>query len=199
MWGTRLTVRTLGTQARKLEAGEVLAAITLAGGDRMRPRFGNFSSSVGPVSAWMGGPATRQGDAPMSTIAAVAQTSDQIDYWIGRRVIQPCHQTHLSRSKPSPARDRSFWLSAIGQCLRISTTLSRVPSPRISLRSSSNSKRRNSIDPQRCGPDTCVRTSLNAKNREARFYRSGLARLRSGISRGACDWNRNDRTARKII
>jgi len=54
----------------------------------------------------------------MSTIAAVAQTSDQIDYWIRRRVIQPCHQTHLSRSKLSPARDRSFWLSAIGQCLK---------------------------------------------------------------------------------
>ena len=54
----------------------------------------------------------------MSTIAAVAQTSDQIDYWIRRRVIQSCHQTHLSRSKLSPACDRSFWLSAIGQCLK---------------------------------------------------------------------------------
>src|SRR5215471_10330299 len=47
MWGTRLTVRTLEIQARKLEAGEVLAAITLAGGDRiLRPRFGN---SVGAL------------------------------------------------------------------------------------------------------------------------------------------------------
>jgi hypothetical protein len=54
----------------------------------------------------------------MSTIAAVAQRADRIDYWIRRRVIQPYHQTHLSRSKVSPARDRSVWLSAIGQCLK---------------------------------------------------------------------------------
>ena len=54
----------------------------------------------------------------MSRIAAAAQTADRIDYWIRRRVIQSCHQTHLSRSKLSPARDRSVWLSAIGQCLK---------------------------------------------------------------------------------
>jgi len=54
----------------------------------------------------------------MSTIAAVAQTTDRIDYWIRRGVIQPCHRTHLPRSKLSPTRDRSVWLSAIGQCLK---------------------------------------------------------------------------------
>ena len=119
MWGTRVTVRTLGTQARKLEAGEVLAAITLAGGDRiLRPRFGNFSSSVGPVSAWMGGPATRQGGAPMSTIAVAVRTADRIDHWIRQHVIPYCHGTYPSQSMWNPARNRRVGLLAIGQCLK---------------------------------------------------------------------------------
>ena len=65
----------------------------------------------------------------MSTIATVAQTADQIDYWIRRRVIQPCHQTRLSRSKLRPTRDRSVWLSAIGQCLKYQYDALATPIP----------------------------------------------------------------------
>jgi hypothetical protein len=67
----------------------------------------------------LGGPAFK-GGAPMSTIAAAAQTADRIDYWIRRHVIPHCYGTHLSQSqsKFNPARDRRVWLSAIGQSLK---------------------------------------------------------------------------------
>src|SRR5262249_32640384 len=71
--------------------------------------------------------------------------------------------------------------------------------PRISLGSSSNSIRRNSIDPTAIRSNTCVRMSLNSKNREtyhAYDTKAALARLRSGGNRGGGDWNRTDRTAR---
>jgi len=79
----------------------------------------------------------------MPTIAAAVQTADRIDSWIRRHVIQYCYGTHSSQtqSRCDSARDRRVGLLAIGQCLKDSTTLSRLPSPRISLHSSSNSKR----------------------------------------------------------
>jgi hypothetical protein len=55
----------------------------------------------------------------MSTIAA-AQTTDRIDYWIRRHLIQYCYGTHPSQSqtKFNSARDRRVGLLAIGQCLK---------------------------------------------------------------------------------
>jgi len=50
----------------------------------------------------------------MSTIAAVAQTADRIDYWIRRHAIQP----HPSQSNVNYTRDRRVGLLAIGQCLK---------------------------------------------------------------------------------
>jgi hypothetical protein len=61
-----------------------------------------------------------KGGAPMSTIAAAAQTADRIDYWIRRHVIQYCYGTH-PLSKPhqfNSARDRRVGLLAIGQYLK---------------------------------------------------------------------------------
>jgi hypothetical protein len=60
----------------------------------------------------------------MSTIAAAAQTPDRIDYWIRRHLIQYCYGTRPShsQSKFNPSRDRRVGLSAIGQCLKSSTT-----------------------------------------------------------------------------
>jgi hypothetical protein len=97
---------------------------------------------------------------------SVARTADRIDYWIRRCVhatdFSPAdlcsapHATRRSRangarqSKLIPAPDRSVWQS-IGHYLRVQYDAVAAPVPRISLRSSSNSKRRN-IDPQRCGP-----------------------------------------------
>ena len=54
----------------------------------------------------------------MSTIAAVAQTGDHIDYWIRRHVIQYCYGTHPSQSNVNYARNRRVGLLAIGQCLK---------------------------------------------------------------------------------
>ena len=42
----------------------------------------------------------------MSTIAAAAQTTDRIDYWIRRRVIQYCYGTP-SPLKAAPSQFRS--------------------------------------------------------------------------------------------
>ncbi len=85
----------------------------------------------------------------MSTVAAAAQTSDRIDYWIRRHVIQYCYGTHPSQSKfnpardrrvathPSqsqskfnPARDRRVGLLAIGQCLKEQYDALWTPMPR---------------------------------------------------------------------
>src|SRR5439155_12589862 len=67
-----------------------------------------------------GRPYISKGGAPMSTIAAAAQTADRIDYWIRRYVIRYCYATHpsQSQSKFNPARDRRVGLLAIGQCLK---------------------------------------------------------------------------------
>ena len=46
--------------------------------------------------------------------AAAIQTADRIDYGIRRHAIQ----TPPSQSKINPARDRSVWLTAIGQSLK---------------------------------------------------------------------------------
>jgi hypothetical protein len=56
----------------------------------------------------MGGPATGQGGAPMSTIAIAAGIADRIDYWIRQHVIPYCDGTyaHRSQSKWNPVRDR---------------------------------------------------------------------------------------------
>jgi hypothetical protein len=66
----------------------------------------------------MGGPATGQGGAPMSTIAAAAEMADRIDYRIRRH--QYCYGTHpaQSQTKFNSARDRRVGLLAIGQCLK---------------------------------------------------------------------------------
>ena len=51
-----------------------------------------------------------KGGAPMSTIAAAAQTADRIDYWIRRHVIQYCYGTHEEAPPPrliSDANGRS--------------------------------------------------------------------------------------------
>jgi hypothetical protein len=75
----------------------------------------------------------------MTRIAAAARKpTGSITGFVGMR-IQPCYETYPSQS----SRDRRIGLSAIGNASRISTTPSRLPSPRISLHSSSNSKHRN--------------------------------------------------------
>jgi hypothetical protein len=78
----------------------------------------------------------------MSTIAAAAQTADRIDYRIRRHVIQYGTPPSQSQSKFNPSRDRRVGLSAVGQCLKDSTTPLRVLCLGISLHSSSSSKRR---------------------------------------------------------
>jgi hypothetical protein len=73
-----------------------------------------------------------KGGAPMSTIAAAAQTADRIDYWIRRHVIQYCYGTH-PLSKPhqvNSARDRRVGLLAIGQCLKDQYDALATPMPR---------------------------------------------------------------------
>src|SRR5262245_29330005 len=62
-----------------------------------------------------GGPSTRQGGCPMSTIAATVRTADRVDHWIRRHVIPYCHGTDPSQSTWNPARHRRVGLSAIGQ------------------------------------------------------------------------------------
>jgi hypothetical protein len=64
-----------------------------------------------------------------SDLAAAVRTTDQIDYWIRRHVIQYCYGTHPSQSKLNPARDRSVSLSAIGQCLRVQYDALAAPIP----------------------------------------------------------------------
>jgi hypothetical protein len=73
-----------------------------------------------------------QGGAPMSTVAAVAQRADRIDYWIRRHVIPYCYGTHpsQSQSKFNPARDRRVGLLAIGQCLKDQYDALASPMPR---------------------------------------------------------------------
>src|SRR5437762_14057719 len=75
----------------------------------------------------------------------------------------------------------------LGNASRPSTTLLRPPSPRISLRSSNSSKRRNRKT-ARFRSDTC-----EPKNREAYHVdtEAALARLRSGSTRSAGDRNRH--------
>jgi hypothetical protein len=73
-----------------------------------------------------------KGGAPMSTIAAAAQTADRIDYWIRRHVIQYCYGTH-PLSKPhqvNSARDRRVGLLAIGRCLKDQYDALATPMPR---------------------------------------------------------------------
>ena len=62
----------------------------------------------------------------MSMIAVAVQTTDRIDYGIRRRAIQ----THPSQSKINPARDRSVWLTAIGQSLKDQYDALATPVPR---------------------------------------------------------------------
>src|SRR5262245_61308403 len=117
MWGTRLTAGTLGIQARKLEAGRgPCRRYACWRGQDFASSL--YSSSVGPVSAWMGGPATRQGGAPMSTIAVAVRTADRIDHWIRQHVVPYGHGTYSSQSMWNPARNRRVGLLAIGQCLK---------------------------------------------------------------------------------
>jgi hypothetical protein len=80
----------------------------------------------------MGGPATGQGGAPMSTIAAAAEMADRIDYRIRRHVIQYCYGTHpaQSQTKFNSARDRRVGLLAIGQCLKEQYDALWTPMPR---------------------------------------------------------------------
>jgi hypothetical protein len=79
-----------------------------------------------------GRPCSSKGGAPMSTVAAAAQTADRIDYWIRRHVIQYCYGTHpsQSQSKFNPARDRRVGLLAIGQCLKEQYDALWTPMPR---------------------------------------------------------------------
>jgi hypothetical protein len=79
----------------------------------------------------MGGPATGQGGAPMSTIAAAALTADRIDHWIRQHVLLYCHGTypHPSRSKWNPARDRRVGMLAIGTCLKDQYDALATPAP----------------------------------------------------------------------
>src|SRR5436309_15746790 len=80
----------------------------------------------------------------------------------------------------------AFGCRQLGNASRPSTTLSRPPSLRISLRSSNSSKRRNRKT-ARFRSDTC-----EPKNREAYhvYTKAALARLRSGSTRSAGDRNR---------
>ena len=79
-----------------------------------------------------GRPCSSKGGAPMSTVAAAAQTADRIDYWIRRHVIQYCYGTRpsQSQSKFNPSRDRRVGLSAIGQCLKDQYDALASPIPR---------------------------------------------------------------------
>jgi hypothetical protein len=57
----------------------------------------------------------RPSNAKAGALAAAALTSDRIDYWIRRHVIQYWHETHPSQRKLSPAQDKRIGPSAIGQ------------------------------------------------------------------------------------
>jgi hypothetical protein len=91
--GTRVTARTLGTRARNGRRESPCRYYACSEDEIiLRPRFGN-SVRGWSVSACMGGPAARQGGAPMSTVAAAARTADRIDHWIRQRVILYCHRS----------------------------------------------------------------------------------------------------------
>jgi hypothetical protein len=53
----------------------------------------------------------------MSTIAATAQAADRIDYWVRRHLFNDSHPCQ-NRNKFTPAWDKRFVISAIGQCLK---------------------------------------------------------------------------------
>src|SRR5262245_34780923 len=136
------------------------------------------------------------------------QTADRIDYCIRRYIhatdhlwstphaIRRSRATRAPQSKLIPAPDRSVWLS-IGHYLRVQYDALSAPIPPHITALVSNSKRRNS-DPQRCGPTAVRVCRRNLKNKAAYHVcrKAALARLRSGSSRGAGDWTRNDRTDR---
>ena len=132
----------------------------------------------------------------MSTVAAAAQTSDRIDYWIRRHVIPYCYETHpsqslcyethpsQSQSKFNPARDRRVGLLAIGQCLKEQSLDSYAPASRCTRRAARNAEIGRLHD--------LVRT-CELKNRVAHhvYTKAALARLRSGSIRSAGVRNRH--------
>jgi hypothetical protein len=79
----------------------------------------------------------------------LAAAANRIDYWIRRHVIVSRYGTHPpSQSKLNSARDRrGVGCQQLGNASKTSTTPWRPPSPRISLHSSSNLKRRNGDRP----------------------------------------------------
>ena len=78
----------------------------------------------------------------------LAAAADRIDYWIRRHVMVSCYGTILSsQSKLNSARDRRVGLSPIAQCLKDQYDALALPAPRISLHSSSKSKRRHGDRP----------------------------------------------------
>jgi hypothetical protein len=86
--------------------------------------------------AQTGGAAPQREVAPVPTIAAPAQTANQIDDWIPPHIIQYCYGTDPSQMLPGGGR--RVGMLAIGKCLKTCTTPSRPP--RISPHSSRNSK-----------------------------------------------------------
>ena len=99
---------------------------------RLAPRVSSFSRALAVIGLSRGRPCNSKGGAPMSTVAAAAQTADRIDYWIP----SACNSVLLrnpSLSKPSkfnPARDRRVGLLAIGQCLKDQYDALATPMPR---------------------------------------------------------------------
>jgi hypothetical protein len=64
--------------------------------------------------------------AKQPAFAAAVQTADRIDCRIRRHAVQ----TRSSQSKRNPARDRSEWLTAIGQSLKDQYDALATPVPR---------------------------------------------------------------------
>ena len=77
----------------------------------------------------------------------IAAAADQIDCWIRRHAIRFSYGVHPSQREVNSARDTYVGLSAIGQSLKDQYDALATPTPRISLYSSSNSKRRNGASP----------------------------------------------------
>jgi hypothetical protein len=69
-----------------------------------------------------------KGGAPMSTIAAAAQTADRIDYWIPPHIIQYCFGTYPSQLYPRGGR--RVGMLAIGKCLKDQYDSLATPMPR---------------------------------------------------------------------
>jgi hypothetical protein len=69
-----------------------------------------------------------KGGAPMSTIAAAAQTADRIDYWIPPHIIQYCYGTYPSQLYPRGGR--RVGMLAIGKCLKDQYDALATPMPR---------------------------------------------------------------------